>query len=231
MEKFKTSKSSSYWAKHSSGLFLVSSGCGPWQMRQWEPKKWQMCPARPGQKRGRIQRKAQTMPGIMVNEYRGLRNCLYRNVTLRPSQGQVPRICMGTLVQLFSFRGERPDLDSNGRSVLEGQWNGHPSLYCIVILWRRLLTEHLWEGPQEGLQTWVNEDHSLWGGGVNLSKWGSRGSLFFFFSSTVLLLKLLLAFCEIKCTLRGWVSCCIVPIVPLSTSSHQRLPVRSYIPQ
>lgn len=37
--------------------------------------------------------------------YRGLRNCLYRNVTLRPSQGQVPRICMGTLVQLFSFRG------------------------------------------------------------------------------------------------------------------------------
>lgn len=29
---------------------------------------------------------------------------------------------------------ERPDLDSNGRSILEGQWNGHPSLYCIVVI-------------------------------------------------------------------------------------------------
>lgn len=29
---------------------------------------------------------------------------------------------------------EGPDLDSYGRSALGGQWDGHPPLYCIVIL-------------------------------------------------------------------------------------------------
>ena len=141
MEKFETSKYSSYWRNIHLAFSLVSSRLWTLTDEQWEPKKWQMCPARPGQRGEGYKGRTKQCLESWSMELQGFKELSLQKCNSEAKSRASSQNLHGDTGTAVLIQRERPDLDSNGRSVLGGQWNGHPSLYCIVvILWRRLLT-------------------------------------------------------------------------------------------
>lgn len=181
MEKFKTSKSSSYWQNIHLAFSLVSSRLWTLTDEQWGPKKWQMCPTRTGQRGEGYKGMTKQCLESWSMELQGFKELSLQKCDWGQVKGKFPEFAWGHWYSCSHSEGgawlgflwqERP-----WRPV---EWTSLLVLYCYslkeVVDLSSCGRDH-WEGPQ----TWVNEDPDLWGGGVNLSKWGSRGSLFAFF--------------------------------------------------
>ena len=140
MEKFKTSKSSSYWQNIHLAFSLVFSRLWTLTDEQWGPKKWQMCPTRTGQRGEGYKGKTKQCLESWSMELQGFKELSLQKCDSESKSRASSQNLHGGTGTAVPIQREGPDLDSYGRSVLGGQWNGHPSLYCIVILWSRLLT-------------------------------------------------------------------------------------------